>query len=61
LAAENPNPKIQIPRKSQGKPKHQIPKFGAMILFEIWDLKIVWNLGFGFWNFRAAVVPQTGR
>jgi hypothetical protein len=56
-SAEAPNPKIQISNKSQ----EQNLKVRGNPFFEIWDLKFVWNLGFGIWNFRFAVVPLSGQ
>jgi hypothetical protein len=43
-------PKIQIPKPKQ-IPRSQIPKPGICSRVGIWNLELIWSLGFGFWNF----------
>jgi hypothetical protein len=52
--SEAPNPKLQIPNNNQ-IPKTKIPKRAATVPFEIWNLKVPWDLGFGIWDFRLCI------
>jgi hypothetical protein len=45
-----PNPK-QIP-STKFQTKKAIPSRGRLFPFGAWDLVLVWNLGFGIWDFR---------
>jgi hypothetical protein len=46
LRAEAPNPKFQAPKKSQAPITNSPP-----LAFAAWGLELLWNLGFGIWNF----------
>jgi len=54
MTGKNPNPKSQIPKKSQF-PNSQMDSSVSQLSFQeslgAWDLELVWNLGFGIWNF----------
>jgi hypothetical protein len=48
---EIPNTKYQIPNKHQCS-KYKISKRKGFE-FGYWNLEIIWDLGFGFWNFKG--------
>jgi hypothetical protein len=51
-APEAPNPKFQIPRKSQTSNSKEERR--AEFSFDHWVLRFVWDLGFGFWDFQRS-------
>src|SRR5690242_9017341 len=48
--SEAPNAKFQVARKNQN-PSTQTRTTPSQ--FEIWDLKFLWSLELGIWNFRV--------
>src|ERR1051326_4707874 len=52
-ARKTPNPKPQIPNKSQAP----IIKCAVPTVFGAWDLVLLWCLGFWIWDFTCAPLP----
>jgi hypothetical protein len=50
--------KIQIPDSNEISSSTIHTRQGQNLGFEIWNLELLWNLDFGFWNFSMG--KQTG-
>jgi hypothetical protein len=69
VCAEIPNSKFQIPNPKQipstkfqrGTKAPPGAARGPLAGFGIWNLELVWNLGFGIWDFLTQCLRPPGR
>jgi hypothetical protein len=51
-----PNPKHQIPNKFQCSKFETSNK--TVLVIGIWNLVIIWDLGFGIWDLRRVILDK---